>query len=251
MQRRHFLLRSTIGALVAVLGADLAGAPAAAQDNATIVPMVQAQGTVLDVTARGTATRVPDLVTIRAGVVSRAETAAAAMSENATKMARILTALKSGGIAPRDISTTALRLSPQYRSSDNASPAIIGYEASNSVSVRFRKIEDSGAVLDKLVAQGANQIDGPTLSIDKPAQALDEARRDAVMKARQSAELYATSIGSGVVRVISMSESGTDYNPEPPRPMMYARVASAQPATQISPGEQDVSVNLSVRYLLK
>ena len=251
MNKQEFGARLRFGGLLLASGIGLISSPAQAQSGEMVLPMVQAEGTVLDVTAQGTATRVPDLVTIRAGVVSRAITAAAAMSENAAKMEKILAYLKSEGIANRDISTASVRLNPQYQSSDNASPTITGYEASNSVAVRFRKIADAGAVLDKLVAHGANQIDGPDLSIDKPDEALDEARRDAVAKAKSRADLYAASIGSSVVRVISIAENGENANPGQPRPMMYARVASAQPSTQIAPGEQDVFVTLSVRYLLK
>ena len=58
----------------------------------TVEPMVPAAGTVLDVTAEGRTTRVPDLATIRAGVVSQSPTAAAALTDNAQRMAKVLAA---------------------------------------------------------------------------------------------------------------------------------------------------------------
>ncbi len=83
-------------------------------------------------------------------------------------MARVLAAVKRAGVADRDIQTATVQLQPQYRYGDNVPPVITGYQATNTLSVRFRDVAKSGSVLDALVAQGANQIDGPNLSIDKP-----------------------------------------------------------------------------------
>ena len=236
----------------AIPGAALAQAPQAVPPSATSVePLVPAQGTILDVNAEGRTTRVPDLATIRAGVVSQGATAAAALSDNAGRMARVLAALRRAGIAPRDIATSTVGLAPQYRYGDNVPPVITGYQATNSVSIRFRDVAKSGAILDALVAEGANQIDGPNLSIDKPDAALDEARTDAVRRARAKADLYAAAAGMRVARVISIAEAGQDAGSQPPRPMVYARAMVAEAKTAIAPGEQDVTVTLSVRFLLQ
>ena len=153
-------------ALIALVAA--AAAPAGAQTVSTLAPMVPASGTVLDVTAEGRTTRVPDVATIRAGVVAQGATAAKALSDNAAAMERVLAALRRAGVAPRDLATATVSLQPQYRYADNQPPVVTGYQATNSVSVRFREVARSGAILDALVAQGANQIDGPNLSVDKP-----------------------------------------------------------------------------------
>ena len=84
-------------------------------------------------------------------------------------------ALRAAGIADRDIQTST-NLNPNYRYAENQPPQLVGYQAVNEVSVRFRDIAKTGAILDALVAQGANQINGPTLTIERPEAALDEAR---------------------------------------------------------------------------
>jgi len=225
-----------------------AGAQTVAQ---SVEPMVPAQGTVLDVSAEGRTTRVPDIATIRAGVVSQATTAAAALADNAQRMARVVAALKRNGIADRDLATASVGLSPQYRYADGQAPVITGYQANNTVSVRFRDVAKSGTVLDTLVAQGANQIDGPSLSIDKPDAALDEARTDAVKRARARADLYAAAAGLRVVRVISIAETGQDTGSPGPQPMFRVQAMKMQDATAIAPGEKDVTVTLAVRFLLQ
>ncbi len=234
----------------ASLAATAAGATAAnAQTPVTVEPMIPAAGTVLDVSAEGRTTRVPDVATIRAGVVSQAATAAAALSDNAQRMNRVLAALKKAGVAPRDIATASVGLSPQYRYAENQPPVITGYQATNSVSVRFRDVAKSGVILDALVGEGANQIDGPNLSIDQPDAALDEARADAVKRARARAELYARAAGMRVTRIVSITENGENAG-SPNPPMLMARASMAKDSTQIVAGEKDVTVSISVRFLL-
>lgn len=216
----------------------------------TVEPLVPAAGAVLDVSAEGRTSRVPDLATIRAGVVSQGATAAAALSDNAQRIARVLAAVKRAGVADRDIQTATVQLQPQYRYGENVPPTITGYQATNTLSIRFRDIAKSGSVLDALVAQGANQIDGPNLSIDNPDAALNEARTDAIQKARARAELYAKAAGLRVARIVSITENGQDAG-GPERPMMMQAMArDAVAKTSIAPGERDVTVNVSVRFLL-
>jgi len=234
----------------ASLAATAAGATAAnAQTPVTVEPMIPAAGTVLDVSAEGRTTRVPDVATIRAGVVSQAATAASALSDNAQRMNRVLAALKKAGVAPRDIATASVGLSPQYRYAENQPPVITGYQATNSVSVRFRDVAKSGVILDALVGEGANQIDGPNLAIDQPDAALDEARADAVKRARARAELYARAAGMRVTRIVSITENGENAG-SPNPPMLMARASMAKDSTQIVAGEKDVTVSISVRFLL-
>jgi uncharacterized protein len=241
-------------ALVAVPAA----MPAAAQTAPSIgsgigpgiAPMVPATGTVLDVVAEGRTTRVPDLATIRAGVVTQAPTAAAALSDNSARTARVLARLRRAGIAERDIATASVQLSPQYRYAESQPPAITGYQATNTVSIRFRDVAKSGGVLDALVAEGANQIDGPALSLSDPDAALDEARADAVKRARAKAEQYARAAGMRVERIVSIAEAGQDAGGPDRPPVVFARAAMAEAKTEVAPGEKDVTVTLNVRFVL-
>lgn len=221
--------------------------PAAAQEMRPIMPI---DGTVLDIAAEGSTTRVPDLALIQAGVVTQAATAAQAMQSNAARMASVIAALRGAGIAERDLQTAVIALNPVYRNEDNKPPVITGYQASNQLTVRFRDVAKSGAILDTLVRQGANNISGPNLTIEKPEAALDEARTDAVRKARARADLYARAAGLRVDRMLSITESGAN----PPQEIMVRalqRSAYAAADSQVLPGERDVTINVSVRFLLK
>jgi uncharacterized protein YggE len=228
-------------------GLTLAPVSAWAQDVRPM--MMPIDGTVLEISADGTSTRTPDLAVIQAGVVTQSATAGEAMRRNSTRMATVLTALNRAGVAERDVQTSSISLSPQYRYAQNEPPVITGYQASNQVTVRFRDIARSGTILDALVKEGANNISGPNLTIDKPEAALDEARTAAIATARARAELYAKAAGLRVDRILSISESSA--MPVPPRPMMMARMEAAADATQVVAGESELTVSLSVRFVLK
>lgn len=212
--------------------------------------MILAEGTLLDISAEGSTTRVPDLAMIQAGVVTQAATAVQAMQANSARMASVIAAVRQSGIAERDLQTAVVSLSPVYRNEDNKPPVITGYQASNQLTVRFRDVAKSGAILDTLVRHGANNISGPNLTVEQPEPALDEARAEAVRKARARAELYARAAGLKVDRIVSIVEANADYMPVLMEPQMV-RMASAEADTQVVPGEQKLRVMVSVRFLLK
>ncbi len=208
-------------------------------------------GTRLELSARGEVKRVPDVAIISSGVVTQAADAASAMRDNAARMTRVLAALKRAGVADKDVSTSAISLSPQYRYNNNQAPLITGYQANNQVTIRFRDVAKSGLILDALVKEGANEISGPTLTIDDPAAALDEARIAAVKAARTRAELYASATGLKIKRIISISESeAPSGGPVPIMAMKLAR-ASAEADTPITPGEQNVAINILIAFELQ
>src|SRR3954463_12691140 len=177
---RHLLLAGLC------LGMAVVPAAAEAQQGPAISQTIA--GTRLDITATGEVTRVPDVAIISAGVVSRSATATGALQDAADRMQRVLTALKRAGVEDRDVQTSNISLNPEYRYVENQPPQLTGYTASNQLTIRFRDIRNSGKILDALVSQGANQINGPNMTIDKPEAALDEARANAIAAGRARAD---------------------------------------------------------------
>lgn len=224
-------------------------APAQVQTVPVQVPLIS--GTRLDVTATGEVTRVPDLAIISAGVQTLQPTASGAIEQNAARMERVRAALKRAGIDDRDIQTSSISLNPEYVYDQNRPPRLTGYRASNTVNVKFRDLKRTGPILDALVAEGANQINGPSLTIDKPESALDEARTRAIANGRARADLYARALGLRVVRLLSVSEGG-GYHVPPPMPMGAVMMAERGAAdTKIDPGTQQLQVSVSMSFELQ
>lgn len=221
-------------------------APAAFAQDAP--PALPPDATLLQVSAHGESHRKPDVATIQAGVVTRNADATLAMRENAQRMNAVVAALKQAGVAERDIQTSSIGLQPQYSESSKQPPRISGYEASNTVMVRLRDMGRIGDVLGALVRLGANQIEGPNFAVDKPDDALDEARRAAVQQARDRAQLYADAAGLKVRRILSISESGEA--PRMPRPMFRMAQADKFAAAPVEAGENTLAVDVSVEFEL-
>ena len=137
-----------------------AATPVAAQT----APSVPAE-TLLSLTATGESTRVPDIAVISAGVVTQAAEARAALTANNSQMTRVVAALKKAGIAERDIQTSNINLNPQYSYEERKAPQLIGYQANNTVTVKLRKLAGAGDVIDALVSEGANQVNGPSIRL--------------------------------------------------------------------------------------
>ncbi len=234
MRRSHFILL----AAALVLGG-LAGTAAAQQTD----------GTLLSVTAQAEASRVPDVATLSAGVVTQSADANTAMRDNAAQMDKVMAAIRKAGIAERDIQTSGINVHPQYRYAENQPPAITGYQASNTVSLKVRDIGKLGQVLDALVASGANQVNGPGFEIDKPEAVYDEARREALKLAQARARMYASELGLKVRHIVSIDEGGGFHQP-PPMPMMAMAREQKAYDTAVSPGETTLTANLSVVFEL-
>lgn len=227
------------------LGLAMISSGAAAQ-QATINQNIT--GTRLDIVATAEVSRVPDIATVSAGVVSRSSNAAGALGDSAAKMNRMIASLKHAGIAEADIQTSNISLNPEYRYPENQPPQLVGYSATNTVKVRFHNITNAGKILDALVSEGGNQINGPVFAVEHPDEALDEARTKAITLGRARAELYAHSLGLRVLRVVSVNEEeGGNILPQGPV-MMEAR---AVPATKIVAGEQALRVSVAMTFELQ
>lgn len=187
---------------------------------------------------------VPDRATVRISVQTRASTAAAAASENATKQNAVLSSLRSLGLPNEQLSTADYSVTPEYRYQNNQPPALVGYTVTNTIVADVRDLKLLGKVLDASLANGANLIS----SLDFYASNTDAARRqavsDAVAKARAEAEVAARAAGGQLGGLMSLNISGNSAPPPPPpRPvLMAARAADA--STPINPGEQSLVVTV-------
>jgi uncharacterized protein YggE len=226
-------------ALAAAVALTLLVAPALAQ---TMPPAV------ISVTGEATVSVAPDLAQIDGGVTSEAKTAREASEANNAAMGKVLLALKGAGIEEKDFQTSRLSLQPQ--SAPNPSrpgpSAIVGYRASNRVTIRLRDVTKVANVIDTLVAAGANDIGGINFTVSNASKLLDEAREHAVADGRRKAEIYAKAAGVTLGAPLSISEEGSTA-PMPYRKMAIG-MAAAAPVAQ---GEETLQVTVSVTWAIK
>ncbi|MFA7596255.1 MAG: SIMPL domain-containing protein [Novosphingobium sp.] len=213
---------------------------------------IQATGPVVELTVNETVKARPDIATVGAGVTSRAPTAVAAMQENAKAMDAVVAKIKALGIAKDDIQTTGINLYAQYDYNQATQRQVFrGYQASNQVSVILRKIDDTGKVLDALVAAGATDLNGPNFSIDDDTEAKAQARKTAMERARNQAMEYARMAGYSGVRLLEISEAISGQTPMPMVRKAYDAIqTTAAAAPPVEPGLVGTGVTVTVKYEL-
>lgn len=190
----------------------------------------------------------PDLAQIDSGVTTEAKTARDASEANNKAMGVVLLALKNAGIAEKDFQTSRLSLSPQSAPgrTPNAPFQIVGYRASNRVTVTIRDITKVADTIDVLVGSGANEISGISFMVSKASKLLDDARAEAIADAKRKADIYARAANVTIGAPISISEE-TAPGPVPYR-KMAADMAASAPVAQ---GQETLRVSVSVSYELK
>ena len=209
---------------------------------------VRAPVPTITVVGSGSVSAPPDSAEIMAGVVTRGATAAQALKDNNASMDKVLKAVAAQGVAPKDVQTIGVSVTPQRRQGKpDAQPLdIIGYEVSNQIRVHVRDLAILGRLLDVLVGEGANALGGVGFSVASPQPFLDQARQRAVADARRKAELYATAAGVTLGRVLSIQ----DYSAAVPR-FAEARVLTSAPSVPIAAGEQEFQVSVTISYAIQ
>ncbi|MCC6918325.1 MAG: SIMPL domain-containing protein [Alphaproteobacteria bacterium] len=201
----------------AVLAQPTPGDPAASSISRTIT-----------VSGSGHTEMAPDIAVLSLGVTSDGATAREALDKNSGAMGAVIDGLKELGFGVTDMQTTGLSVNAQY--DYNTQPArLIGYLASNGITLRVKDISRLGEILDIVVSKGSNQINGLSFDVADKTAAMNEARLKAVADAKAKADLLAGAAGMTVGRVITMSE-GYVSSPSPvPVQTMRADSAASVP----------------------
>ena len=193
----------------------------------------------------------PEFARVSAGVVSRADTAQAAMRANSQAMTAVFGALRDAGVAEEDMQTSQLSVSPVY--SDRREPGqielnIIGYEARNTVTAKVNDTGRTGQVIDAMVASGANNINNVTFGSDNTDEAMDEARRQAIANLLAKAELFADAAGFELCGIRRMGEARTG-SPQPV--MMRASFAEDSASTPVASGQLSLSATVNADFCIE
>jgi len=209
----------------------------------------------LVVVGTGEASSAPDIARVTLGVEAQNANAEAAVSEVNQKMKAVIAALKSQGIADKDLRTANLNIfmvePPPYPMPIGepmepmpAPPGAPGvpppprtgrpvpiFRASNSVLITLRDLDKVGDTLGTAIRAGANQAWGIQFEMDDPKPLRSKARGKAVEDARARAEELARLSGVKLGRVLSIGELGSADAPPPAVPafqMGYARADTMQ-----------------------
>ncbi|ANL35145.1 MULTISPECIES: SIMPL domain-containing protein [Rhizobium] len=224
-----------------------AAAPAMAQE-------AKPREAVISVTGDGESSVAPDMAIVTLSVVKQAKTAREALDENNKAMKDVLDALKSGGIAERDLQTSGFSIQPQYNypqpvDGQQQQPQLIGYQTINAVTVRLRDLAKLGQVIDQSVTLGINQGGDIQFTNDKPEAAIEEARKDAVAEAVKKAKTLSEAAGVKLGRIIEINENEPRPLPQPAYRATMMKEADA--AVPVQAGETTYNVSVTVTFAIE
>jgi uncharacterized protein len=212
------------------------------------------QNTGIWVTGEGKTTAVPDVATLSLGVEAQQSTVAQAQSEAAAAMNAIVDALKSAGVAERDIQTQQYYITPVWTyNRDTGEQTLIGYRVTNAVTAKIRRVADTGDIIADVVTAGGDltTISGISFTVDDPSPyqktAREAAMANALAKARQLADASDVSLGDPTYIVETGGSPPIKTVPVPAAP--EAPPSPAPPP--ISPGEATITVNVQVAYSIR
>jgi uncharacterized protein len=202
--------------------------------------------TIVTISASGEGEAKPDTATFTAGVESFGATAEAASTANNERMAKVIVAMEGLGVAKEDVRTQSVSIGRSYY---NASKR--RYEASNSVSVKVRKIDDTSRIMGAATEAGANSVNGPEFTVSDPSAIQKAAITAAFKSARVRADAYASAIGMKVDRVLKIRDGAPDQNYPLAMPTEAAPADAAATAPPIRPGINTMSAQTSIDFVLK
>ena len=221
----------------------------------------------ISVSATGEAFAIPDIAQFGVTVSKEGKTVDLAQSEVTKRSNEIIAYLKGEGIEDKDIKTTSYNIHPRYEY--NRRPQItcygptcppvkntrelVGYEVTMSVQVKVRNVESAGGILSGVGALGATNVSGLTFSVDDIEKVQREARKDAIAKAKEKAQMLAGDVGVSLGDIVSFSES--NYSPYGGKVLMMAMDESAGRGGSIAPeipvGESKITANVTLMYEMR
>ncbi len=212
------------------------------------------QRNIVSVVGKGELSIKPDIVYLSIGVDTSAATAQEAQKNNAAKISKITSVLKTTwGIADKDIQSVQFYVQPNYSYSEKEGQKVNGYNAHHTLQVAYRSLDKVGALLDAVSGAGANNIGNASFAVEDTsafeAQVIEKAMANADVKASAIAKAAKRSLGV----VISVSQNDSSVNPVYFNQNMKLEAAAADSAagTSVQPGEVKITTQLSVMYELK
>ncbi len=194
-----------------------------------------------------------DELQMKIGVVTLAETAEEALSDNNRKMQQVILNLYSGGIDKDDYETSQFSINPTYSPYPqnpplNWRPSIVGYEVTNTLLIATKKLGLAGEIIDLANLAGANTVSDIRFGLHSPRDYWTEALTAAGSNAIKDAQAIAAATGVKLIRVLSISLNHTQVKSPHLSLACLANTDGIRSSPPIEPGEVSIEATVSLVY---
>lgn len=217
---------------------------------------------VITVSGQGEVFATPDLATFTFSVTEVGNNVKDAQTKTTEKIDKAIAAVKKLGVDEKDIKTTDYNAYPKYEYNQIecikypcpvGKQQLVGYEVSQTILVKVRKVDDAGKLLDAVASASITNVSGLTFTIDDESALQREARKKAIDDAKTKAQQLAKDLGVSLSRIVSFSENNGS-----PMPMYYRADAiamggamEAKSVPSVPTGQNKISSDVSITYEIK
>ncbi len=212
----------------------------------------------IDIIGEGKVAAVPDVARFSLSVITEGgKNVGELQKENVEKGNQIINFLKTSGVESKDIQTQSYNVEPRYQNFSCPEkdgpcppPEIIGYTIRQEVLVKVRDLNKVGDLLSGAIDKGANFVSQLSFMVDDPTKLQNQARQEAIAKAKESAQVLANAGGFKLKRLFRIYENPTgisylsDYGGK--------GGGGGESLTAISPtiesGSQEIVVQVTLTY---
>lgn len=205
-----------------------------------------------------------DIAKISLSVLTEEKTVEKATKKNNEKMNSITKFIKSQNIEDKDIKTINYYLNPRYEYRDSneiniftpkpSTRILIGYEITQTLEIKIRNLDNSGAIIEGAILLGANQVGDLQFTFDDETILKDKARNEAIKNAQEKAKILATKLNVKLARIINYYDQT--------QPIYYNQKFSAidamsdginrgTEAPSIEPGENKITAQVTIIYEIR
>ncbi len=249
-KQKKYIFNSVIGVLV-VLAIFLGVKVISSVKEYSYIGRGTYAANVITVSGKGEVLSIPDVATFSFSVVETGKTVKEAQDKASTKMNSVLDTIKASGVAEKDIKTTSYSSYPKYEYNNypTGKNVLIGYEVSQSITVKIRKTDNAGTLLAKVGSMNVSNISGLDFIVDDADKVQAEARDKAIADAKDKAGVLAKALGVKLTKIVNFYESGN-------QPIYYAMDSvsskgmggNVDPTPEIPVGENKIVSNVTITY---
>ena len=207
------------------------------------------------VSANGSVEVMPDYINISVDIEKTRKTKAEAKQEVDHITQQALTVIKKLGIRDKHVQASNIFARPEYQWKPDSKRVLVGEVVNRTISVKLYNLEDYSALAAELMKLDINNFNQNGFGYDNIEQYQNQALVNALQKAREKAELIASTLKVRLGEPWQVNESGGDF----PMPVPYlakgmrAEMAMMDSAPQEAPLDikpQIITSSVNVVFLI-
>ncbi len=209
----------------------------------------KAQVPQISVSGEGKVKIVPDQAIVTVGFQNSGKDAKEVKNLNDEVVDKVIKFLKSSGIPASDYKTNNVSL---YKSYDYDKKKY-NFQANQTLSITLKDLKKYDAIMMGLSDAGVNTIQGVEFKSSKMDEYEKEARKNAILNAKQKANDYVSVLGQKVGKALLITDNSQVYVPQPMYKgnMMAMAADGGQSRETLAVGELEINTNVSVTFALE